>query len=118
MQENLTDVALELSDRLKAARNNGQYSEEIGATVARLITSEGFELVDALAALSVCRGLIQQSIPCYGDDSDKRFILGQSQILLCKALEILEMHTGISSGCFVGFETIPPVAKPTGEKAS
>ncbi|GEM_PF-2299321 len=107
MQENLTDVALELSDRLRAARDSGEYSDDIGATIGRLITSEGFGTIDALAALSVCYSFLQQIIISHSDDSDLCFGLGQSQILLGKALDILERQSGISSNCFVGFESLP-----------
>ncbi|MDH0125775.1 hypothetical protein N7376_17370 [Brucella intermedia GD04153] len=113
MQENLTDVALELSDRIRAACDNGQYSEEIGVTITRLLTSEGDSSVDVLAALSVCSSILQNILDSRKCDRDLCFQLGQSQILMGKAIDILERQTGVSSGSFLGLETdaVMPLAQ-------
>lgn len=103
MHEKIEDVAFELADRLRAARENLSGSDDLTATVARLLEAEGKTPTDALAALSFCTSLIAATnLETFSIETRYNFA-DTAMLLLGKAVDILERHTGHSMHQFLGY---------------
>lgn len=102
MQENFEEVALEIADRLKAARENWEYTADLDASLTRLLDSHGDTPTDALAALSFCGALIGslnlEALPT----NSRQQCADMALVMLVKATDILERQTGRKAAEFLG----------------
>ncbi|KAB0571085.1 hypothetical protein [Brucella pituitosa] len=102
MQENFEEVALEIADRLKAARENWEYTADLDASLTRLLESRGETPTDALAALAYCGALIGaknlENLPVDAREQCADMAL----VMLVKATDILERQTGRKATEFLG----------------
>ncbi|MNE76768.1 hypothetical protein D3C80_1730250 [compost metagenome] len=100
MQENITDVALELADYARAAREAGKTaSADLKAAIDRLFQAEGDTPEDALAILAYAQFFLAITINQTNLEKDSGFI---DPVFRCvhKAVGILENITGRNSDEF------------------
>ncbi|OYR13063.1 hypothetical protein [Brucella thiophenivorans] len=94
MQENITDVALELADYARAAREAGKStSADLNAVIDRLFQAEGEKPEDALAILAYAQLFLVALATLDDPDSDDGVLRGAFRCVH-KAVTILEGSTG------------------------
>ncbi|EXL03880.1 hypothetical protein [Brucella anthropi] len=94
MQENITDVALELADYARAAREaGGTTSADLKAAIDRLFQADGETPEDALAILTYAQFFLATMVNQMDLEKEGGFI---DPIFRCvhKAVGILESMTG------------------------
>lgn len=101
MQENITDVALELMDYTRAAREAGETnSPDVDAAINRLFLAGGNTTEDALAILAYAR-LFLATMVNETKPEDEGGLEGVVFRCVHKAVTILENTTGKNAGEYI-----------------
>ena len=98
MQENITDVALELADYVKANRSAGKSgSTDLDAAIIRLCDAGGYSMEDALVSMSYAQLFLANMVNQAAQEGDDDSL---AEVVLCfahKAMCMLENATGKSA---------------------
>lgn len=98
MQENITDVALELADYVKANRSAGKsYSSDLEAAIVRLCDAGGKSTEDALVSLSYAQLFLANMVNEAAQEGDDDSLAEVVLRFVHKAVCILEDATGKSA---------------------
>ncbi|MEL4072837.1 hypothetical protein WKW50_22115 [Ochrobactrum sp. GPK 3] len=101
MQENISDVALELVDYARAAREAGKpTSADVNAAIDRLFRADGETQEDALAILVYARLFLATMVNQIDPHEDEGFT-GVAFRCVHKAVTILENTTGKNAGEYI-----------------
>lgn len=102
MQENVTEVALEFSDHIRAARQAGKcHSPDLDGLLRRLERANGATEIDALALLAYGQAIIVSMAGPVLIDEERIALAQTSLTFVRKASAILENITGRMSDEFV-----------------